>query len=229
MADQLPTDDERLIRHLVAEPLPQRVSCFVAALRDARHVTGRDAVTGDVVDEDSTGFWLGVVGYMILLDQIGTCFSPLGAPAQNNQPGFLKALSNFTDLGEDDRQTLYALRCCLAHDYALTNIPKQGKHKQVRTRAFTLFRSSDPILMNRAKPWGGRTHPLPEQITMVNVRAFAELCEEVVAKLIRAAEHGEIEVALTGGVAELEQRYTFRIGPQPSPDESTSAVDSDEH
>jgi hypothetical protein len=50
-------------------------SGFTAALRDARTAAGRDEL-GKKVDHTKYGSWLGAIGYMALLDQIGTCFKP---------------------------------------------------------------------------------------------------------------------------------------------------------
>ena len=50
-------------------------SSFVAALTDARTPTGRDK-SGAKVDAGKHGSWLGAIGCMALLDQIGTCFKP---------------------------------------------------------------------------------------------------------------------------------------------------------
>ena len=54
-------------------------SCFMGALRDARKFTKRDKDTGQKLIEDDCGdhgSWLGAIGYLALLDQIGGCFKP---------------------------------------------------------------------------------------------------------------------------------------------------------
>lgn len=75
------TDNETIYKHLhyIANEMP--VSAFCAALRDARKFTGRNLDTGGKLSEPSCGdhgSWLGAIGYMTLIDQIGSCFKPKG-------------------------------------------------------------------------------------------------------------------------------------------------------
>ena len=72
------TEEEALGYYL--KPEGKRMSSFWAALRDARCATGRNVETGTVVDEAKTGSWLGAIGYLMLLDQIGTAVRRSEAP-----------------------------------------------------------------------------------------------------------------------------------------------------
>jgi hypothetical protein len=76
------TEQQALLHHLASEPITYQgryvFSGFTAALRDARGATGRHPSSGAVVKPEDNCSWLGAVGYLILLDQIGTCFKPAG-------------------------------------------------------------------------------------------------------------------------------------------------------
>jgi hypothetical protein len=81
--------------------------------------------TGEVSPKRrASGSWLGALGYMVMLDQIGECFRPANAtPLPNATPDFIKALTYFAEeIPDRERQALYALRCCFTHDYSLVNI-----------------------------------------------------------------------------------------------------------
>src|SRR4051794_7281050 len=77
----------------------RQTSGFVAIHRDARQATQRDPDTGRKVSGGHYGSWLGALGYMVLLDQIGSCFKPAN-PSRSVSSGnsFDKALMHFTDL-----------------------------------------------------------------------------------------------------------------------------------
>src|SRR3989304_5474784 len=103
--------------HLTNHPPAEGIhifSGFVAALRDARTATGRDEF-GRKVDHTKFGCWLGVIGYMALLDQIGTCFKPK-QKSYESETSIHKALKYFSNLSDDEIEALYALRCSFAHD-----------------------------------------------------------------------------------------------------------------
>jgi hypothetical protein len=94
--------------------------------------------------QQRAGCWLGALGYMVMLDQIGECFRPTDADSPGaGTPDFIKALTYFADEVRDpERQALYALRCCFAHDYSLVNIPA-GKGALDRQRLHHLRNGAD--------------------------------------------------------------------------------------
>jgi hypothetical protein len=96
-------------------------TAFTAVLRDARGITKRDPDTGRLdpeVKHGHLGSWLGALGYMVLLDQIGRCFKPKrDAPEQG--PPMVKALKHFSGLTDEKTCAIFALRCAFAHDYGL--------------------------------------------------------------------------------------------------------------
>ena len=103
-------------------------SSFMGALRDARATAERDVETGYVHPGASSGSWLAAIGYLELLDQIGTCFT---LPAcQPVEPSFIHALRCFSGVGDEPTiKALYAVRNALAHDDSLFNRTKSGPMK----------------------------------------------------------------------------------------------------
>jgi hypothetical protein len=114
------------------------ISSFWMAVGNAREATGRDLGTGAVKDEPSTGSWIGAIGYMVLLDQIGTSLKPSTVPRVTDQ-AIICALKHWTSLDDDSIEALYALRNALAHDYSLFN---QNKANDKRRRLFALDREA---------------------------------------------------------------------------------------
>lgn len=87
--------------------------------------------------------WLGAVGYLILLDQIGKCFKPVANPATDAEP-IIRALRNFSPIQDSPTlHALYALRNALAHDYALFN---PNTNDPARSHAFD-------FCVGTAGPW----------------------------------------------------------------------------
>ena len=146
------------------------VSSFRACLEDARLATGRNLVTGDVEDELKTGNWLGAVGYMTLLDQIGACFGRPGVTDRDGRP-IVRCLSHWApEVDDRERLALYALRCALAHDYSLLNW-----HSDQRLQHhFKLDQAIDgPVVQLPGKRWSGELSDMRPQ--NANVCEPAEL------------------------------------------------------
>jgi hypothetical protein len=183
----------------------QVYSSFSAAIRDARAATGRDPDTGSMIDPLRQGNWLGAIGYMTLLDQIGTCFKPRSAEVVTGN-SFTKALSYFADLNHAERQALYALRCSFVHDFALYNIhPKNSS----LTHHFEVHADPNaPLIQLPTVQWDGRRSArTPDSTTRVNLTAVCTLVELVASKLFELANADELEVVLPGGSDELLERY----------------------
>ena len=185
------------------------LSCFTAALRDARGITGRDLETVQKTDRSRLGSWLGAVCYLILIDQIGSCFRPKNRANHTEKNAFKTALALFTHLNPKDRNALWALRCSLAHDYSLVNFnPNAGKG----THHFKLlYDSSAPLITHPATDWDGM-YPFmnEENLTVINLEALGDLVEDIVATLRRLASLRELEVCLPYGEKELGYRYAFQ-------------------
>ena len=191
--------------------LQYKASCLVLALGDARKCTGRDIKTGKK-NHDSTpkpGCWLGAIGYMALLDQIGSCLKPRGEKA-SRESGILRALKHFSDLEHKKIEAIYALRCAFAHDYNLAN---ENKEKADRQHVFTVDEGEQaPLIKLPDVPWNGDYKSVGrENKTVVHLELFGDLVESTYQDLCAKARRGELEIALSGGVDELRIRYFTTI------------------
>jgi hypothetical protein len=186
-------------------------SGYVAALRDARQFTGRDPATGAKIVQhpfSHTGNWLGNIGYLLLLDQIGTCFKPRGvAPIAGKHSTIFLALKYFTNLSDDHARAIYALRCAFAHDYSLINI----NTKPGMTHNFQVYKSPNPpIVTLPAAVWDGiLTNRNANNITQINLEALADEIEKICPDLLQLAQANNLEILLPGGSDELLQRYSL--------------------
>lgn len=193
----------------------QRLSSFAAVLRDARAVTGRSRETGEMIDPSLAGSWLGALGYLILLEQIGECFRPVGRQPLSG-PKTVIALQLFADVTEARAEALYALRNAFAHDFGLCN-PSSNPQRQ---HHFAVC--ADPLasLVELPQaPWDGDydNRTLLNR-TQVNLWALAEVAEEVVHHLVELANVNALEVVLPGGSDELLQRYSMMFRNRPRVD-----------
>jgi hypothetical protein len=181
-------------------------SGFAAALSDARRVTGRNEL-GRKVDHTKHGCWLGAIGYMALLDQIGTCFKPKQISHENGNP-IRKALKYFSKLSDYEIEALYALRCCFTHDFSLHNI---NKKKQSLTHRFRVgVGTSTHIVTLPSVCWDGNYESKNlDDFTEINLEAFGDLVESICQQLITLANSDKLEIVLPGGSDELLYRYSI--------------------
>lgn len=204
--------DKFLALHLNLQPPAgslQPCSGFVAALRDARLATGRDPSTGAKLPDrrDLLGPWLGAVGYMTLLDQIGSCFQPKGQAAVKGNT-IRQALSRFTSLDDQRIDAIYALRCAFAHDYSLYNSNRKNPGL-THHFAVGIGGSNDLVILPKTR-WGGDYKRKNDDTkTTVNLEVLGDLVEEICRKIIELAARKELEIVLPGGAQELISRYGF--------------------
>ena len=185
-------------------------SCFKAALRDARKATGR-RINGNTKPRTNHGNWLGAIGYMTLLDQIGSCLKPKDKIQSNYETGIKRALDYFSDLPETEINALYALRCSFAHDYSLINIdkhnPEKDKHKDKLTHRFHVgVNRSAKVLDLPPKKWD-RDFKNKHNITYVNLEAFGDLVEQICRSIITKYQESKLELSLP--VEEFVEKYFF--------------------
>lgn len=222
-------DDEReWLNALVAVRHPRGtagswVSCFSAAVRDARPATGRHIETGEVIVDDptTTGNWLGALGYMALLDHIGLCYQPEVFPRTTPETsGFIKALTYFApELPEPEIMTLWALRNSFAHNYSLANPRPTAKH---RYRFLLSAEAGQPLVVPALVPWDGTIRLKTRHETVVNLRAFGDLAERIVAEVQRLAASNQLAVVLAGGIEGLKGQFTIQLRNYERPEEWTS-------
>lgn len=203
----------------------QVVSGFMAGLRDSRDETGRNPDTGAKIPNGKHGGWLGAIGYMALLDQIGTCFKPAGVAALTqtqagrNLSAVEKALAYFAPTTtEGERAAIYALRCAFAHDWSLCNDRRDGAGRVPQRQAdlhhrFTVSDSPNGhLVVFPTTPWGGILQPgLAGDRTTVNLQLLGDTVEAVVAELERLRGSQQLEIVLPGGSDELVERYMIWI------------------
>jgi hypothetical protein len=184
---------------------------FAAALKDARRVTGRDVVTGQLLSTRHAGSWIGAIGYLALLDQIGACFKPKGRdPIDRND--IYKALAYFSDLKEAEIWAIYGLRCAFAHDYSLYNPNERYPERQ---HWFAVSQGRTTLVELPTTQWNGDYHNQDAQcLTKIDLQQLGDLVENVVRTVRMLAEQHKLEIALAGGAAELSFRYTLTAGPR---------------
>lgn len=181
------------------------ISGFWACVCDTRNFTGRDS-TGKVIDFEKCRSWLGNIGYLVLLDQIGSCFKDKNKAPETGSP-IQKALKYFSVLSQDEADAIYALRCALAHDYSLVN---KNANKPNLQHQFALTGGTGTLMVKPPQPWDGDLlNRTQNNQTMIDMEQLGNLVEGVYARVLELASRGELEVVLAGGKNELIARYTF--------------------
>lgn len=196
-------------------------SSFSAALRDARGATGRGP-DGKVVEPERSASWLGAMGYLAFLDQVGTAVRSVDfqRPAGDRQPALRRALAQFAPswVTEEHGLVLWALRNSLAHDYSLFSQHRDRSGQLVvdssRHFAFSFDVEGDELIQRAEAQWSGVLHPdeLPiECRTVVSLRQLGDLAERVRARVVEEHACGRLRIALDGGADEMNVRYRFRF------------------
>jgi hypothetical protein len=202
------TKQDAIKLHLLCKPMKMQGAVhsngFWTALNDARAATKRDR-DGEKLPGKKHGSWLGALGYMALLDQIGKCFRPQRKDTVEGN-SIHKALTYFTTLGSADIEALYALRCAFAHDYSLINVNPNNGHL---THRFHVWDGPSGSVVTLPKvPWDGNFETKSaENVTSVNLEKLGDLVEEICLMLRSLAEAKELELELRGGPDELMHRY----------------------
>jgi hypothetical protein len=213
--------EKELLRKYLDEQQPfdfdfgQRTSTLIAALRDSRQVTKRNLSTGDFeIDRPGDiGNWLGAIGYMTILDQIGTSLTLKGVDKLNGRSPILRALTFFYGhLNELQIHALIALRNAFSHDFNLINIAT-GKFKNEQTHRFTVYALPDnQIVTLPAKRWDGNFESKSwdqDTETKINLFEFGNVVESVVKKVRKKVDSDEVELNEVNLKAYLN-KYTFK-------------------
>jgi hypothetical protein len=206
---------EAISAHLRNQPPVNGVHCrssLVALLRDARGVANRDLESGRVRKGTDSQSWLAATAYLVLLDQIGSCFKRTGVPSLSPRP-VIHALLSFSSVTEPEAHALYALRNALGHDYSLFN--SNAKVAALRHAFNYTAGPFAPLVTFPANVWSGSyaTAPSPAETTLVNLRKVGDLAEGVVEKLGELHADGGLELLIS--VDEFVRRYRlcFRVEP----------------
>jgi hypothetical protein len=171
-------------------------SSLEASLRDCRDATNRDA-NGNVPPGADAGSWLGAIGYLALLDQIGGAVINLHPSCKPSGGSCVeRALAHFTDVTGDEAICLYALRNSLAHDFSLVNVPPstvRPLRRRKLTRLFTLTRGAPELIQWPSADWNPK-RPNRGDATIVDVQLLGDLVEGAVREVRRVYGLGALRV-----------------------------------
>lgn len=185
------------------------ITPYMAVLRDARYLSGRDVKNGKKIKNIDHGSWLGALGYLIAIDIIGSwyVFGEI-----NNENDFLYALKNTTDLDDKSRYALYAFRCSFAHNFALRNIPnkneKDAKKIELLRVCFTVSQGKGLLIKHSQKPWDGEELS-EDSTTLVNLEVLGDLVEKIHRQLLKMGIEDKLKLSYKGELA-CKTRITYK-------------------
>ncbi|MDE3237264.1 MAG: hypothetical protein KGO81_15060 [Bacteroidota bacterium] len=185
-------------------------SSLVHGLRNIRLITGRNQDTGLANPGGYLGNWIGAIGYITILDQIGTCYRPEFKERINEttMPSIQKALVYFTSLTKEEIYAVYALRNAFHHDFSLLNI---NLNKKKYCHHFEVDAHPTNYVIRLPKtPWDGNISSRNRtNATYVNLQALGDLVEGIYTELLRLESENKLVLELDGGELELKARYIF--------------------
>jgi hypothetical protein len=202
-------------------PLGIRISTAIAGLRDSRTNTRRDVNTGEFdpeITHGDIGNWLGAMGYMTVLEQLGTSLTLKNQDALKNRSSILRALTFFySGMSELEIHALIALRNAFFHDFNLINIPgPQSRYKNEQTHRFVVYAHSNGKIVDLPSThWDGNYENKSwdkDTETMVNLFKFGNLVENIVKNVRSKILLGQVETTEKNIFAFLN-KYTFIIYP----------------
>ncbi len=183
-------------------------SSFTRALYEIRKTTGRNQNTGKRIAQYESNSWLGAIGYMSLLDTLGTCFEL--KPLSKFDKAIQKTFDYFAkpSLNEDQIYAIYALRNAFAHDFSLYNL--DFKNNKLMHNFIVRDGSNNKVVELPKTYWDGKfENRSDDNQTIVYLEKFGDIVEDICKTIILLAKDEKLEIALKGGVAELINRYTF--------------------
>lgn len=218
------TEQEAINAHLTLNYISVNGLTFFSALcgglKDARKMSGRHLDTGEKFPDDTIcfndnngpcfkghlGSWLGTMGYLALLDQIGKCYKPKSKTRiTGNSSAIKKSLKYFTALSDDEINIIYALRNAFFHDFSIFN--------QYNGNNYFFYLGHDqnaPIVQSPPKPWDGDYDNVdPKSQTWANLEAIGDLVEKIYKDLQYLSSINQLDIELVGGYKELITRYIF--------------------
>jgi len=100
--------------------------------------------------------WIGALGHLAYLDAVGGALNVTGRET-SSQTSLERALELFSDLDERHRACVYALRCCLIHDFSLANLPAGNSRPNLLRQHFRLWpaRQLNELIQFSDPPWDG--------------------------------------------------------------------------
>jgi len=204
-----------------------RYSTLVAGLRDCRINTKRDLNTGEYnpnIQHGDEGNWLSAIGYFTILDQMGSCYKPLGEPepqANANTIKFVIEKFAFDLINNDDRElnALIALRNAFTHDFNLLNIPINANMINSQQHKFTV--TAEPqnnwIVKLPSRLWDGNIDAKDfydtSDSTFINLFGLGSLAETIFSRICNLLNADNIDLRLSS--IWLINKYTFVTSDHP--------------
>ncbi len=186
-------------------------SSVAAAIRDARRVTGRNCESGIFADKlpenTDPGMWLGAIGYMAVIDQLGKIFCCNWAHSDLDK--FCDVICRFGPkrVSSGDARILYKLRCALVHDYSLLGTKGDKKTPECK---FCLSQASAGEIVKFYKNTSINNQYIPAYI--VSLRLFGNLVEDIFLDIKGQIVSSNPPAMDPDIKAMLEQRYKLSVG-----------------
>ncbi|MCW0483450.1 hypothetical protein [Gaoshiqia sediminis] len=197
---------------------PVRFSNIVLLLKAARKLTGRNIETGiyemneineeDIVNGLYHSFqYVGLINYLILLEQLGSIFSPKQETICSSN-GIFCALTDFSEL-EDELKVgaIVALRHSLTHKFGLATEKKKDRKKLQHKYILSIDRNSK-IVEIPSNPWDGNYSDKSDGTsTTIFIKDLEELVENIYQTIKTMLDKNELIVKID--LDELYSRYTM--------------------
>lgn len=202
-----------------------RKSCFVMALRSARHLTGRNVLTGeaegiremevnvlmkdDVLShrlEDEL-FFAGIAMYLIALDCLGCVFDNI--EKASNKKGIGRALESFSSLDKAQIDALIDLRNTLAHNFGLATESRKstGKPKKEQHKFILSFSDLADAVKLPETDWNGDFDRKEDKYsTVIGVSAICNLVETIISNVFDCYKSGYLKLRISDN--EAKARFT---------------------
>jgi hypothetical protein len=180
-------------------------SSYFAALLHARELGGRCIKSGSIERVEQIGSWPSACLYLTLIDHVGNIFAKK-SKISNSPNSFLKALESFTSLEEEERKTLYQLRCSFLHQFNLYNVGNSG----YEDRHFIVHRGQPLIVFPKEKFSGDLSKISSNNATLVSLPEIANLVESIHTEITSLLLKNELEINVPNGIT-LEQYLKANI------------------
>jgi hypothetical protein len=168
-------------------------SFLAAAIRDARSAVS----TVPCEPPRPPALWLGTLGYLIAVEQLGKAVCLRAAPrgSLGDKASFLAACKDFGEASVDEPQhrTLYDVRCALAHQYSLTG----------NRRRFAYTNKPDGPMIDRTAA---------SVAAKVNLRHVWRFVEEMVERVRTLNAAGDVMI-LNGLSPQVVHELRFDVNP----------------
>lgn len=192
---ELPTVVRNYRESPFGEPVRVR-SSFEAAYTDARAASNGGTS------------WIGAIGYLCFFDQLGGAIRrrDRDVDARNHVE---RALRLFSDLDADRCAALYALRCCLAHDFSLANhaeeVPRSRRHLYCHHFRLWPAREHWELLTFPERPWDGDAFQVSD--TDIDLGHLEDLATDVKDRVVELYQADALALAIPA--PEVRRRYFF--------------------